>query len=403
MLDLLTLLAGLAKLCAWLYAFFMHIAIDARALRWAGIGRYIKNVLVQYNRLPSPHQFTVLLPAGAVAEYEHLGLGSRFSTSIVDDTYYSWREQLLLWQQLSAVEADLWHFTHFNVPLLFTRPFVVTVHDVTRFIFPGQRHQRLARQVAYEQLFARTIKRARGVITVSEVTRQELAALPVAANQTLTTIHEGVDDRYFTPPSTIERTKVRMLLGTHNPYLLHVGVWMSHKNLERLLEAHAQLIKTRPGLKLVITGRPKPGYHNLLPVAKRLGTEQHVIFSGFVPEPLLPALYAEARCFVFPSLYEGFGLPALEAAACGTPVVAANTSSLPEVMGSAAQYINPEHVPSLIAGIDRVLRDQQWRAYLVAAGQARAARFRWDLTARHHLSFYERAHLATPAPRQSFA
>jgi glycosyltransferase involved in cell wall biosynthesis len=167
---------------------------------------------------------------------------------------------------------------------------------------------------------------------------------------------------------------------------------MSHKNLPRLLEAYAQVSERYPRLKLVLTGRPKRGYVGVDRVARSLGlADERITYLGFVPHELLPALYAEATCLLMPSLYEGFGLPALEAAACGVPVVASNTTSLPEVLAEAAEYVNPEFVPGITAGIVRVLRDPLWARELARRGLARAAEFSWDEAAQKTLAVYEAA------------
>ncbi len=371
----------------------MRIAIDARAIEWTGIGRYIKNLLRHLAQLPSPHRFTVLVPAGKQSEIEReLRLPMpQFIYHEVEPSYYSWREQGTFAQQLNSIEADVFHFTHFNVPLLFRKPYVVTIHDVTRFLFPGQKRQRLFQQIAYELVFSRAVSKASALICVSEATSQDLIRLPITTPQKKHVIYEGIEAAFRQPTSALDRQKVRLLLGTNNPYLLAVGVWMSHKNLVRLLAAFATVCKDFPELKLVITGKPVPGYVNLLRAAEEIGLQKAVIFPGFVDQTLLPALYAEAKIFVFPSLYEGFGLPALEAAASGTPVIASCVSSLPEVMGEAALYINPEYTDGLTQAMASLLADQAQQRELIEKGKRRAALFTWEECARQTLQVYETA------------
>lgn len=369
----------------------MRIAIDARSYNWTGIGRYIRSLLHEYAAFDRQNVYTILTGKSTVDQVRHDFPNWRgLRVEVVDDRYYSWPEQTIFWWQLQRVSADLFHFAHFNVPLLFNRPFVVTIHDATRFIFPGQRRQSLLQQIGYELVFAHAVSSARRVITVSHATRVELEHLPIHAAP-ITTIYESVDERFSQPVASLLTTKLGMLLGTQHPYILYVGVWMSHKNLERLLEAFAVVRQRHPDLKLVMTGKPKPGYDNLLVIARRLEITDAIIFVGFVSEELLPALYRQARCFVFVSLYEGFGLPALEAAAAGTPVIASNISSIPEVMGSAAQYVNPESVPSIVTALDEVLTDQALRQRLITAGRQRATSFSWHHAAQQHRRVYEHA------------
>ena len=367
----------------------MRVAIDARAYTWTGIGRYIRSLLQQYADLPDSHQYVVLCGADSAQQIARdLPDQERFHIQIVNNSYYSWQEQTILLAQLLRVKADLFHFTHFNVPLLFSRPYVVTIHDTTRFVFPGQKQQTLLQQVAYESVFAHAVRDARRVIAASSSTARELERLPVRSAP-VTVIHEAVDETLFKPVADINKTKARMLLETADPYLLYVGVWMSHKNLERLLEAFARVSVKHPDLRLAMTGKPKPGYDNVLAAAERFGVADRVLFLGFVPEQLLPAVYSGAHCFVMPSLFEGFGLPTLEAAAVGVPVVTANVTSMPEVMGKAARYVNPESVESITAGILHVLEDKEYRSRLVAAGQQRAQQFAWRVAAQRHVRVYE--------------
>lgn len=370
----------------------MRIAIDARAFGWTGIGRYTRNLLKQYAVSKSPHQFVVMVPEGKKEELlKSLSLPShQFSFVEVEASYYSWREQTVFLQQLQRIEADLFHFTHFNVPLLLQKPYVVTIHDTTRFIFPGERRQRLWEQLAYEALFARTITRARGIICVSKATDFDVRHLPISIRTQPDVIYEGIEEDFLKPIDASLTQKANMLLGGEKRYLLYVGVWMNHKNLRRLLEAFALVRRTYPDLKLVMTGQPVPAYSPVLKEAERLGLTDHIIFPGFVPHEVLPAVYAGAAAFVFPSLYEGFGLPPLEAAACGVPVVISNVSSLPEIMGEAAEYVNPEDERDIARGIIRVLADRGYRQALIEKGKLRAQAFSWQTCAAETLKLYER-------------
>lgn len=380
----------------------MRIAIDARAFGWTGIGRYTRNLLKQYAVLKSPHQFVVMVPEGKKEELAK-SLDMPLKTEVtprrctmgefgvveVEGSYYSWREQTVFLRQLQNIQADLFHFTHFNVPLFFRRPYVVTIHDTTRFIFPGERRQRLWEQLAYEAVFARTVKKARGIICVSKATKFDLDQLPIAAGVASQVIYEGIEEDFLRPVEASLAQKANMLLGGQKRYLLYVGVWMNHKNLRRLLEAFAIARRTYPDLKLVMTGQPVPAYSPVLKEAERLGVIDHIIFPGFVPHDVLPAVYAGAAAFVFPSLYEGFGLPPLEAAACGVPVVTSNVSSMPEVMGQAAEYVNPEDAADIARGIIRVLADKPYAQRLVQAGKGRTVDFSWKTCAEETMKLYD--------------
>ncbi len=369
----------------------MHIAIDARAYSWTGIGRYIRSLVQGIAKVDTPHKFSLLLPANQIeaAKSEFPLPAEKFSVVPVEPSYYSWREQTIFLRQLYSLKADLVHFTHFNTPLLFKRPYFVTIHDITRFIFPGQKRQHLFQQLAYEIVFRKAVRDARAIICVTEHTAQEMKHLPLRMNVQPKVIYEGVDDIFFQPVAQLDQQRARMMIGTSDPFLLYVGVWMSHKNLRRLLEAFKEVQKTHPALKLVLTGKPVPGYNNVPRYVRDLDLEKSVIFPGFVPHKLLPALYQQASCFIFPSLYEGFGLPPLEAAAVGAPVVSSNVSSIPEVMGEAAQYVNPEYTPSIVEGINRALNDSNLRHHLISSGKSRAAPFTWQRCVEQTLELYD--------------
>lgn len=370
----------------------MRIALDGRTFTWAGIGRYTRSLTRALLRVAPQHDFVLMVSArDRQAVREALPI-KRLEVRSVEGEYYTWREHVIFWQQLQHLGADLYHFTHFNVPLFFGRPYVVTVHDTTRFYFPGQTRQHLARQVLFEYVFRRAVERARGVVCVSHATRQALGELPIALPRREWVVPEAVDDDFRREPGPQLRARARLLLGWHDPFLLYVGVWMSHKNLPRLLAAFRLVLERYPYMRLVLTGRPRPGYVAVDRVARKIGLESdRVLYLGFVPQSLLPGLVAEAAALVMPSLYEGFGLPALEAQALGTPVVASNVTSLPEVLGGAAEFVNPEYVPGIAAGIERIIGNLTRRAQLTTAGKACAARYSWEDSARAMVRVYEAA------------
>lgn len=370
----------------------MRIGIDARAWQWEGIGRYIRSVVPALAAQRRGHQYFVCTGA---AEYEAVAQelaeipGDVVQVVKVEGSYYSWREQLILPRQLARLRADLWHFTHFNVPVWFRAPYVVTIHDAIRFVFPGEHQQSLHQQVAYEYVFQRAVQRARAIIVVSRATGDDLTALPIRVRP-MTAIYEGVAERFWEPVLPAARQAVREWLGVTDPYLLFVGVWMNHKNIRRLLEAFQVVRRQRARLTLVLAGRPKQGSERVDQMVRQLGLATAVRMPGFVPEPLLPALYAEAAAFVFPSLYEGFGLPVLEAQAVGVPVVASNVTSLPELLGEAVTYVNPESVLDIARGIERALTNPE-SEFLIHLGQQQARHFSWTETARRHVEVYEQA------------
>lgn len=370
----------------------MRIAIDARAFYWTGIGRYIRNIASEFLRNSYGHTFTLLVPEGKEDDVKkELRDDGHFRYVGVEPSYYSLKEQTRFLFQLNKLDVDLVHFAHFNVPYFYRRPYVVTIHDITRFIFPGQKRQSFIQQIAYETVFSNAIANAWQVIAVSNTTKHDMQMLPFRHMAPITSIYEGVDPEFSQPVSLISRQKTRLLLGTDRPFFLFVGVWMSHKNLVRLLAAYQMVQKKFPEVALVITGKPVPGYSNLIAYVQKNNLEKDVIFPGFVPHALLPALYSEAQAFVFPSLYEGFGLPPLEAMTCGAPVIASNSSSIPELLGNAAEYINPESVDDIAHGMTKILQNPTYVNQLAKKGREYAKQYRWDVCAKQHIQVYEKA------------
>lgn len=360
--------------------------MDARAWGWTGVGRYTRNLLRELTALSHEHEYHVLVPprfAPAVADLP----GVRAVP--VRDSYYSAYEQLGLWRILRRLSVDLMHFPHFNVPVLYRRPFVVTIHDLTRFHFEGQRHRSWLHQRAYELVFRSAVRQARTVIAVSAFTKAELLRRFPEAHGKTVVVYEGVEEQHFAPGERGEDVLRR--LGVWTPYLLYVGLWMRHKNLPGLIAAFRRIRQAGYQGKLVVTGEGRPWDENVRGLARAAGVERDVHLPGSVTDPDLAVLYRRADCFLFPSFVEGFGLAPLEALACGTPVVAARTGSLPEILGSAALYADPNDPRSFADAVALVLKDSMLRSWLRLAGPLQAQRYRWRACAAATLAVYARA------------
>jgi glycosyltransferase involved in cell wall biosynthesis len=281
---------------------------------------------------------------------------------------------------------DLLHAPDFVLPpaRLGTRT-VLTVHDLSFARSPETTPPRL---VGYlNQVVPRSVHRADRVLAVSEATRQDVIALYGAPPEKVTVVYNGVDAR-FRPIEDADRQRaIRERYGIGEaPYILAVGAVHARKNYPRLIEAVHRL--GRPELRLVIAGgrgHPRGPVHTRI---AELGLAERVVFAGFVGDEDLPALYSAARVVAFPSIYEGFGLPALEGMACGTPVVTSNTSSLPEIVGDAGLLVDPYDVEALANALARALDDEGLRSSLVEKGLHRARRFTWAEAARQVRAVY---------------
>lgn len=394
--------------------YIMRVGIDARAYGWTGIGRYARNLLKHLARQASNAgrakiEYVVFVPPRYARDVSALP-GMRAVPVL--ESYYSLYEQTGFLAQLLSTKTDLVHFLSFNAPVYYRRPFIVTIHDLTRFKFPGAKHHDRFHEWAHGKVFRSAVERSRRIITVSAFTKSELLrAFPAAAGKTAV-VYEGVEEQFFSAGSrrgadgpsglrpsaaTDPDLDVLTLRGITKPYLLYVGLWLTHKNLPGLLKTFRLLQETGYQGLLVVTGAGRPWDENVPALAEREGIAPAVRFPGRVPDRVLAALYRQADVFLFPSLSEGFGLPPLEAMASGTPVVAARAGSLPEILGDAALFAEPKD-PAHMADVVRTIHaDEVLRQRLTESGRQRARQFSWTQCARATLTEYERAveHSAT--------
>ncbi len=287
-------------------------------------------------------------------------------------------------------DADLFHATEHLLPPLRRVKTVFTFHDAIYALFPKYH---LPMNRAYLGLMMpRFLRRADAIITISECSQRDATRLYGIPAERFHVIYEGVDPRFRPARQKTDLDETLRRYRLPQEYLLAVGTIEPRKNLDRLLDAFVA-VRSRPGrgnLRLVIVGKKGWLYQGFFQRLAELGLDdgQQVVFPGYVADEDLPAIYAGAACFVFPSLYEGFGLPVLEAMACGAPVVCSDASSLPEVAGDAALMVRPDDTGGLADAIDRILTDSQLRDDLVVRGIRRAERFTWERTARQTAEVY---------------
>ena len=263
-------------------------------------------------------------------------------------------------------------------------PSVVTAHDLGYLHYPDKHP--LAARLYLNWSTRHSTRAARRVIAVSQATAHDLHALNGVPQEKIRVVHSGVDETLRPVTDARELAQLKARLGIRGPYILHVGSLQPRKNLVRLIEAFDRIKDVLPGLTLVLAGRPGWNYQPIYDRVRTLGLAERVLLPGFVADDDLAALYSGAEVYAFPSLYEGFGFPALEAMACGTPLVCAGTSSLPELVGNAALTFPPTDVGSLAEALQRVLTDRALRAQLIERGFARVQLFSWEQAARETLA-----------------
>jgi glycosyltransferase involved in cell wall biosynthesis len=369
----------------------MRIGFDARAVPLrGGIGTYSRNILQEFadagietvvfcedqakNTMPLADSFTLVsanMDPSAPA-------GQKAFRALVRDS-----------------KVDLLHVPSPFAPTPCPVPLVSTIHDIAPFLYPHTLSTRM--RLRYKRQFRRTVAEARRIITVSQITYSALGVYAGVDQTKASVIHNGVSERF------VPQTDARALLAVRNRhslperYVFWVGDFRPEKNLSFLIQAWARLRDRLPDLPtLVLAGEKRGDYGKIKEEVRKQDLEGNVRFSGFIPDDDLPAVYSAATVFVFPSLYEGFGLPPLEAMACGTPCVVSNSSSLPEVTGSAALLFNPTSMDGFADCMVKVLTQPELSDSLRQAGLRQAALFSWKRAAEETLQVYREA-LESPA------
>jgi glycosyltransferase involved in cell wall biosynthesis len=369
----------------------MRIGIDARmySTEFTGIGRYVYELVKHLAEVDDKNEYVLFMNP---TEYEKFDPPNRrFKKVLVKAKHYSIREQLGYLRALRKAKLDLMHFTHFNAPIFYRRPSIVTIHDLTLSFFPGKKMNSAFYRMAYNLVLKSAVRNAKKVIAVSENTKADLMDIAGTASSKIEVVYEGVGEEFGPRGDKEFQEDVHRKYNITRDFLLYTGVWRGHKNLVNLIRAFA-LLREGPesfDLQLVITGEEDPYYPEVKRTVKELGLEHHVIYTGMVPEKELVALYQTATAYVFPSLYEGFGLPPLEAMRCGTPVIASKSSCIPEICGEAsALYFDPYDPQDICNSIQKVLLDENLRKELRECGLKHSLKFSWEKMAKKTLELY---------------
>jgi glycosyltransferase involved in cell wall biosynthesis len=373
----------------------MQIGVDARLMHHqpAGISRYTGHLLQAMARINREDEFVV---------FQH----RRHRTPLIDQanfrrgTLFSPAhhplEQWLLPIELLRFPLDLLHSTDFIPPLRSPVPAVITVHDLAFLHWP---HFITKASAAYYGQIDRAVRRAQQIIVPSENTKQDLIGLLGVPDNKVSVIHEAADPSFQPLPVEPTRREVSQKYGLPSSYVFFVSTIEPRKNVGGLLTAYHHL-RQRYNIgetALVLAGSQGWLYEETLETARRLGLDRSVHFLGRVPDEDLRKLYVAARCHIHPAHYEGFGLPPLEAMACGTPTIVSNSSSLPEVVGDAALLVNPNDPEEIAVALHRLLTDDALHAELRTKGLQRAKCFSWESAARSTLEIYRKVARA-PAP-----
>ena len=372
----------------------MRIALDIRRMADFGIATYIRNIVRTLGRLDSENQYFLI---GMADRLRELGeLPRNFHSVRFGDEPAGFRAYIRFRNIVARLNCDLVHVPHtFWRPRPTPCPYVMTVHDVLDYLYRVKGHSNFSQHVHY-RLTRFALHHAARIFAVSNFTKQDVARLFEVRENKIEVIYNALDDRFrMGPTNNAEKQMIAERYQVHYPFILYSGRISPHKNVVRIIEAFSAL-KTElakdgrlDDLKLIIIGDELSKHPDLRRAVIKSGVQYDVRFLGFVPIEVLRIFYDTAKLFIFPSLYEGFGLPPLEAMAHGTPVVASNTSSLPEVVGKAAVLVNPENVFEISRAMFRVLTDQPLRDKMKIAGMAQAEKFSWETSVGRMIEVYE--------------
>jgi glycosyltransferase involved in cell wall biosynthesis len=371
----------------------MHIAIDYTPAihQRAGIGRYTRGLVQALTRLDAENQYTLLALGQSGAHFVPTALPTNFSIRFapISDRWATvlwYRLNLPLPVELFSGRADLFHGPSFTLPPSFA-PSLLTVHDLSFLRYPQGAHPALLAWLT--KAVPRSLHRARHVLADSESTRADLIELMQVPPDQITVIGAGVDER-FKPegePETLARVRSRYQLPDR--FVLSISTLEPRKNFTGLIAAFEQMAGSSVAdLHLVIAGGKGWLYDDIFAAAETSPLRERIHFAGYVADEDLPALYSLAALFAFPSHYEGFGIPVLEAMACGTPVVCADNSSLPEIAGDAALLVEATGTEALADALHQLSIDASLREKLISRGYKQAGKFTWEKAARRLMKVY---------------
>ena len=374
----------------------MRIGIDARffGIKQKGLGRYTQKLIENLEKI-SPedgNEYFVFLRKENFEEYQPKN--SNFKKISADYRWYTLAEQIFFPWKLYRCNLDLMHFPHFNVPIFYFRKFLVTIHDLTLLHFPTVRNSTLhpifyrMKFLAYRLAIWLAIKRAKKIITISQFTKQDIVKeYGKKTEKKIGVTYEACDD--FCMVGFQQNEEILQKYGIIKSYLIYVGNAYPHKNLERLALAFAQVTKENQNFSLVLVGKDDYFYQRL---RQLIGKEriENIIFLSDISDYELDILLHLSQAFVFPSLYEGFGLPPLEAMAKGVPVISSDHPCMREVLGESVYFFDGEDVPAMAEAMKKIVADENLRQELIRRGYERVGRYSWKKMAEETLEIYNK-------------
>ena len=358
------------------------IGIDARKLGDFGIGTYVRNLIAGLAEIDQENRYVLFVGREAPE-----GLPDNFRVVAERSPVYSVRELVALSWRLHRMKLDLYHATHYVLPAVVPCRAVVTIHDIIHLLYPQFLPNKLAFLYA-QRMIRRSLQRGERIIAVSQNTKSDLIDYFGVGGSKIRVIYNGVEEAFRHRLDRDEVERRVATVGIQPPYLLFVGNPKPHKNLENVVRAYALAQALYEFEEPLVCVGDRQGDFKIRQIADQLGVGSRVRLVGHVEQALLPAIYQGATLFLYPTLYEGFGLPVIEAMASGVPVVTSNGSSLRELATGYAELVEPLDVNAMAQAIAGLMADPRKRADLAAGGIKRAADFRWRRTAERTRDVY---------------
>jgi glycosyltransferase involved in cell wall biosynthesis len=367
----------------------LKIGLDLRMLGGgSGIARYISEI--SHSVLDQDHENTYVLffrnenDSESYKKYGHKMVIANFA-------HYSVAEQLKFPGILRKENLDLVHFPHFNVPIFYNKPYVVTIHDLTHTLFPGRKKSHFFHRIAYNMVLSAAIRKSKKIIAVSESTKKEILEHFGVEASKIAVIYEGIGSLYKLLDKDVAFAYVTNRFKITKPYILYVGVWRRYKNLANLTKAFDLIKKEGIDAEFVIVGEEDPFYPEIKQEIMRSKNLPDIKTLGRISDEDLNYIYNAASLFVLPSLAEGFGLTALEASATGIPIACSDIPTLREILGQAAEYFDPNNIENMADVMINILHNEKHGEELANLGLKRATHFEWKKAGQQTVNLYNTA------------
>lgn len=371
----------------------MNIGIDARMFghHTRGIGRYIQKIIEELETIDTENQYTVFLSPQSFNDFQPKN--KNFKKVLVPWKWYSISEQLLFPFLIKKYKVDFMHFPHFNVPIFYNKPFIVTIHDLILLRSCQKRATTLGplkyyfKKFFYRFVISHAIKKSKKIIALTEFGKQDIINEFNTNSEKISIIFQGLTQEKSNEPKI--DTDLKLRYNINKPYVIYVGSAYPHKNLKTIISA-MDIVRETHDMQLVFVGKKDFFYQR----QEQEFPRKYIRYTNYIPDNELALLYKHAHCYAFPSHYEGFGLPPLEAMQNSCPVIAANSSCLPEILQNAALYINPDDSHDLAQKVIELQENQSLRQKLIQNGLELVPQYNWHTTAQQTFTVYRTFHKA---------